>query len=542
MGYHSRPFAEFQELRQNLLNSGCVHDHAVIDAGQLFNSKWNGHLGVDKGGKTVCDLAIFHQNRADLNDLAGQRGKSGGLNIKDNKSAVQRLALGIGYHTFQIIYKVRLHTIKHLEFGVLRHTAAPGIKAVVCLRECLYHTVVCDGNGRMSPLIGTLYQSFRLCDAVHVAHLGVAVKLHSLLRTGVHSGASEICNLLDSGNGTNGKLAVETVDGGDALDFQEGAFFHMLCYFRHLLVAQEHFYCDGIGKVCNRENQNSFLVSYFPRFHFHNLAADNDLAHLLDNTLKRNGLAFEIPSIYNIRVGVLAVTAAEISPFALLFEWLFLEGFLLLCSLLLFLRLCCWGFFCLFALFFLFCSFCFCRFISLGKLGILQHICHFLLDLDCRISAVFALLSFHIIQGNLQVHTAALAENLVQILDEDLAFLSGDDGIRQYHVQTILLREGNLCLLEQVVFQHVVIAKLQFHAGTIGVQKVLRRVLSGQMELLDYLHTHFKTWKALSLNLLFQAENMLFVDPAVASQIDAHTSFGCVARYLGDDYLFQKLT
>ena len=137
----------------------------------------------------------------------------------------RRLALGIGYHTFQIIYKVRLHTIKHLEFRVLRHAAAPGIKAVVCLRECLYHTVVCDGNGRMSPLIGTLYQSFRLCDAVHVAHLGVAVKLHSLLRTGVHSGASEICNLLDSGNGTNGKLAVETVDGGDALDFQEGAFF-----------------------------------------------------------------------------------------------------------------------------------------------------------------------------------------------------------------------------------------------------------------------------------------------------------------------------
>ena len=130
----------------------------------------------------------------------------------------------------------------------------------------------------------------------------------------------------------------------------------------------------------------------------------------------------------------------------------------------------------------------------------------------------------------------------MQILDEDLAFLSGDDGIRQYHVQTILLREGNLCLLEQVVFQHVVIAKLQFHAGTIGVQKVLRRVLSGQMKLLNDLHRYLKPREALSFDLLFQAENMLFVDPAVASQIDAHTSFGCVARYLGDDYLFQKLT
>ena len=40
------------------------------------------------------------------------------------------------------------------------------------------------------------------------------------------------------------------------------------------------------------------------------------------------------------------------------------------------------------------------------------------------------------------------------------------------------------------------------------------------MELLDYLHTHFKTRKALSLNLLFQAENMLFMDPAVAFQVN----------------------
>ena len=90
--------------------------------------------------------------------------------------------------------------------------------------------------------------------------------------------------------------------------------------------------------------------------------------------------------------------------------------------------------------------------------------------------------------------------------------------------------------------ENVVIAKLQFHAGAVGIQEILWRVLSGQMELLNYFHTHFKTWKALSLDLLFQAENMLFVDPAVAFQVNPDTGFGRVAGNLGNDHFFQKFT
>ena len=172
----------------------------------------------------------------------------------------------------------------------------------------------------------------------------------------------------------------------------------------------------------------------------------------------------------------------------------------------------------------------------------LQHIGYFLTDLDSCIFAVPALLRLHIIQRNFQVHSATLAEYFVKIFNKYLTFLSGNHRIRKCHIQAVIFWKCDLCLLEQIVFQHVVIAKLQFHAGAIGIQEILWRVLSGQMELLDYLHTHFKTWKALSLNLLFQAENMLFVDPAVAFQVNPDTGFGRVAGNLGDDHLFQKFT
>ena len=54
---------------------------------------------------------------------------------------------------------------------------------MVRVRECLRHAVVCDGDGRMSPVVGTFYDILHLGDAVHVAHLCMAVQLHALERT-----------------------------------------------------------------------------------------------------------------------------------------------------------------------------------------------------------------------------------------------------------------------------------------------------------------------------------------------------------------------
>ena len=197
---HHRTLTEFQELRKDRLDIRCIHDHRIIDAGQLLDPVRDRYLRIDKSGKTVCDHTLFDTYRTDLNDLTGQRGKSCRLDIKYDKFAVHRLSLAVGNDPLEVIYEIRFHTVEYLEIRVLRHTAAPCIKAMVCLRECLYNTMVCDRDRLVSPFIRTLNEILCCGNTIHITHLGMAVKLDSLLRTGVHPHAPEICYLLDPGD------------------------------------------------------------------------------------------------------------------------------------------------------------------------------------------------------------------------------------------------------------------------------------------------------------------------------------------------------
>jgi len=45
---HHCTLAEFKELRQNLFDGRSIHDHAVIDAGKLFDTERNRNFGVYK--------------------------------------------------------------------------------------------------------------------------------------------------------------------------------------------------------------------------------------------------------------------------------------------------------------------------------------------------------------------------------------------------------------------------------------------------------------------------------------------------------------
>ena len=85
---HHRTLTEFQELRKDRLDIRCIHDHRIIDAGQLLDPVRDRYLRIDKSGKTVCDHTLFDTYRTDLNDLTGQRGKSCRLDIKYDKFAV----------------------------------------------------------------------------------------------------------------------------------------------------------------------------------------------------------------------------------------------------------------------------------------------------------------------------------------------------------------------------------------------------------------------------------------------------------------------
>ena len=175
------------------------------------------------------------------------------------------------------------------------------LHVVVGYGEALHHSVVGDGDGRVTPLVGPVHQHSRIGDSVHVAHFRVAVELHPLSGTVVLAGHSKIGNLLHPGQGADGQFMVKPVNGGDALDFQKGA----LLNIRHLcdlIVAQKHFYGHGIGKIRQVKHKNRFFIADFPAVHSQHLAPDNHLAHLLGDGLDGDGFLLEIPAVDDVGI------------------------------------------------------------------------------------------------------------------------------------------------------------------------------------------------------------------------------------------------
>ena len=89
---------------------------------------------------------------------------------------------------------------------------------MVCIGKTLYHAVIRDGNGPMSPFVGALYNVLGLGDTVHITHLCMTVQLHTLSGGGIHSRIGKIRDLLDSRNGTDGQLVIELIHHTDSLD------------------------------------------------------------------------------------------------------------------------------------------------------------------------------------------------------------------------------------------------------------------------------------------------------------------------------------
>ena len=215
MGNHNCALAKFNKLWKQGINGFCPCHHTVIDAGQLFNPKWNRNFWIYKLRKTSSDDSVFHTNRTDFNNLICHCRKSGGFNIKDHVFSSKRLSLTVLYNSFQIIDQIGFHSINHFKIRIFWHNSAPLIKAVVCLRERLNNPVVGNCNRFVSPFVRLFDNLFCIGNPIHITHLGMTVKFHSFFRTGIHSRRSKWCNFLDSGNRRNRKLAVETVNVGD---------------------------------------------------------------------------------------------------------------------------------------------------------------------------------------------------------------------------------------------------------------------------------------------------------------------------------------
>ena len=87
---------------------------------------------------------------------------------------MQSLPLVIGHDLLQIIHQVCLYSIDNFEKVLLVRILVSGFFSLALFRlpqivpdmigigKTLYHAVICDGDGTMSPFIGTFYDIFCL--------------------------------------------------------------------------------------------------------------------------------------------------------------------------------------------------------------------------------------------------------------------------------------------------------------------------------------------------------------------------------------------
>ena len=116
---------------------------------------------------------------------------------------------------------------------------------MVRIRKRLHTAVVGDSDRVHAPLFGTFDDILDLGNTVHIAHLCVTVKLHSLDRTVVHPLAGEIFAFLDAGNRTDRQLAVKFINVGNTLDADK-----LSRLGRRLQIIQRIFPCKDLDADC----------------------------------------------------------------------------------------------------------------------------------------------------------------------------------------------------------------------------------------------------------------------------------------------------
>ncbi|CCX37071.1 unknown [Clostridium sp. CAG:1013] len=171
MGHQHRVLpAEIEELLEGFFLFGSTLDHLVGDGGKLGDLLRDGPLRVHKGVEPVGDLPIMNAHSADLRDPVILGAETGGLQVKADKVAGQRMLAVAGDSRHQVVDKIGLRAVKHLKVRAAFPNVLHGVHG---FGEGLGHTVVSDGNGLLSPLVGLLDQVRGGAHAVHIGHVGM---------------------------------------------------------------------------------------------------------------------------------------------------------------------------------------------------------------------------------------------------------------------------------------------------------------------------------------------------------------------------------
>ena len=488
VGHHDRTLAEIQEFRQDFLDGGLVHDHLIVDAGQLLNLEGNRGLGIHEYTEFVRDLTLFHPHGSDLNDPVIFRGKAGGLNVEDHIGVVQALSGRVGDDILQVVDQIALHAVNDLEIIAL-------FQAVAGCRVSLYHAVIRHRNSLMSPGFRPLDDVLHFRDTVHITHLRMTMKLHPFQLTVVYPRRPEIRRFFNSHHGADGQLVVKTVHGGKTLQLDEGSLFQLLPEGFHFVIFLEDFDTDGVRVIGHRDGYNGLLAADLPLVPAGHLAVDDHLAHFSDDLHQIDELAVvKITTVKHVRI-VAGATASETSAgtqglavgvlaFAEIAKVLLAACG---CSRRLLLSFHTAGA----------ADVSCCRTVSARAFRVLctlRSVCCLLgrphgriqgLRLLLHVRTAAALLLFflfiHKLHLDFHIQSTSFRENLIQNADKFVGRVLTQSGLRKFHFQDIGFRKLDLRPPEQVVLQHAVMAQLKENAVLIELHQLLRVILARQL-------------------------------------------------------------
>ena len=174
---------------------------------------------------------------------------------------------------------------------------------MICIWERLTDTMIRDCYRRHSPFRGLFYDIRYLRNSIHIAHLGMAVKLHSLYIRIVHSLSCKIRYLFNPAHRAYSYLLAPAVHRNNTLNFDKGSILYVSLYLiKVFLRIQKKLDRHGICKVSNRKCHKLFACSEFFYFHTSYPASYSTFAYLMRYRCKLNGFIIKVLAVYDIRI------------------------------------------------------------------------------------------------------------------------------------------------------------------------------------------------------------------------------------------------
>ena len=261
---------EFQEFAHRLFLSRRIRDHFVRDAGQLRDLLGNVHSRIGKRVVLFADLAVFHNDRADLGDAVFRRRKARGFNIKYDKR-LRQLALSVLIHDRKhVVNKVRLAPVDEFEVRVL---PVDIIRGKHRFRVSLHNAVVGNGHRAVSHAMRHAHGGAGVAEAVHAGELRMHMKLHALFFCRVLTRFPDYFqHVVRAQNKFARILVIHILTAHD----QRIAVFQAVPFVAFFALVEHDFQIDGTGVVRDGNRIDIDLAAVFDFFGKH-IAPDGDL-------------------------------------------------------------------------------------------------------------------------------------------------------------------------------------------------------------------------------------------------------------------------